>query len=223
VKLTVAGTLTVNGSVTANGGVAPLYAGGSGGSIYVTAGTFAGSGSFAANGAVAPYTGGSMGGGGGGRIAVHYTSKTFTGTLTAFGGTSAGGGNHGAAGTVFQKAASQTNGELLVDNNNVDAGVVCTTSIPASAAWTLDTVDLRRKGNLEASSGTTLAVSSVTGNNTGGTLTTRGTLQLAGSTTLTVSNVTWAGDRGERGFDPLGQYGGKGLLDGPDDLRELDG
>lgn len=117
VKLVVAGTLTVSGSIVANGNNSGggSGGGGAGGSIWLDAGTLAGAGSITANGG----TGGNNGGGGGGgKIALTYTTRTHNGTVTAYGssGSTATNGK-AAAGTIYTKAASQSYGDLLIDNN----------------------------------------------------------------------------------------------------------
>src|SRR6185503_11798529 len=67
------------------------------------AGTFEGTGAISADGGVAgtPSPGGS-GGGSGGRIAVYYTTSTFSGAIRALG--SGSGSQRGGAGTVLTKA-----------------------------------------------------------------------------------------------------------------------
>ncbi len=118
--LTVGGTLQVNGSLTANGNGGSgngyyLCEGGcgSGGSIYVTAGTLAGAGTIAANGGNYGNRDNLAGGGGGGRIAIYFQTDTFTGTISAAGGS---GNQQGGAGTVFTKSASESYGEVRIDN-----------------------------------------------------------------------------------------------------------
>ena len=112
IKIVAGGTLTVNGTIRANGSnvTGPndrSGGGGSGGSIWLQAGTFAGTGgTITANGGGNPsYTMG--GGGGGGRVAFYYTTYSYSGTITASGGTSAG-SNAGAAGTIYGLAPSST-------------------------------------------------------------------------------------------------------------------
>ncbi|MDO8521113.1 MAG: hypothetical protein Q7S52_03280, partial [bacterium] len=82
-------------------------------------------------------TNGSHGAAGGGRIALYYTTNTYTGTTTAFGGATTG-YQKGGAGTVFTKATASTTGDLLVDNNNV-AGANTT----MSATIALDNLTIR--------------------------------------------------------------------------------
>lgn len=116
VRLTIGGTLRLDGSVLADGGNGLPYTfggGGAGGSVSLTAGVLAGNGSVSANGGSG--VGDEGGGGGGGCVAIRYNSATaFGGALTAYGGA---GAQYGGAGTVFTKAASQSAGELRLDNN----------------------------------------------------------------------------------------------------------
>lgn len=121
VRLSVGGTLTVLGQILANGqNIAGGYgAGGSGGSVYLTAGMLAGSGVIRAIG------GDGANGGAGGRIALYYTTSTFTGAATAFGGA---GGTRGGAGTIYTKAASLGTGDVLVDNGGTNGAMTLLTS-----------------------------------------------------------------------------------------------
>jgi parallel beta-helix repeat protein len=102
IKLNVINTLTVNGTVSAKGtrGIGN-YAGGSGGSIWLTCDTFAGEGSVTADGGKGANTT-YPGGGGGGRISLQWTpgesKRTFTGTISAGGGS---GRHYGRAGTIY--------------------------------------------------------------------------------------------------------------------------
>ena len=122
IRLNVLGTLTVNGLIQSNGGDGFNWidshrgGGGSGGSIWIETGTLAGNGLIQSNGGNS--YGSTIGGGGaGGRIAVYYTNIAYSGTINAYGGI---GYQIGGAGTVYYKQASQTNGNLTIDNNNQD-------------------------------------------------------------------------------------------------------
>jgi hypothetical protein len=121
VRLSVGGTLTVLGQILANGqNIGGGYgAGGSGGSVYLTAGMLAGSGAIRSTG------GDGANGGAGGRIALYYTTSTFTGNATAFGGA---GGVRGGAGTIYTKAASLSTGDVLVDNGGTNGAMTLLTS-----------------------------------------------------------------------------------------------
>ncbi|MEA3515140.1 MAG: hypothetical protein U9R34_06685 [Nanoarchaeota archaeon] len=121
VKLDVSGTLIIDGSIIANGGKGytpanwGVTSGGSGGSIWIDAGTLSGSGSIKSNGGSGGSTGSQTGsGGGGGRIAIYFTSSSFSGVTTVYGGS---GTQYGGAGTIYTKQTG-TNGDLLIDNNN---------------------------------------------------------------------------------------------------------
>ncbi|MGZ3794322.1 MAG: phage head spike fiber domain-containing protein, partial [Bdellovibrio sp.] len=97
--ITVGNNLTLNGSIIANGNVS--NGAGAGGTINITTNQISGtSGSLKANGG----TGANNGGGGGGRIAVVYTTDSYSGgisslTAQAFGGT--GGNGNGGDGTIY--------------------------------------------------------------------------------------------------------------------------
>jgi len=123
VRLNVGGTLTVAGQILANGqNIGGGYgAGGAGGSVYLTVGTLAGGGEIQANG------GAGANGGGGGRIALHFSTNTFTGRATAFGGAGTG---RGGAGTIYGKLASDSVGQVRVDNGG-EAGAPTSLSAPA--------------------------------------------------------------------------------------------
>ena len=108
--LITASTLTVNGVLTANGtnGTGFNSGSGSGGSILLDVGTLQGTGIVRANGAAFEV------GGGGGRVAVLYSTLGMSESLLrATGGD--GGVADGGHGTVYLKSSSQTNGNLIVD------------------------------------------------------------------------------------------------------------
>lgn len=122
VKITVAGITTINGTITANGtsgscGGGDCSGGGSGGSVWITTGTFTGTGTIRANGGGAGNWDRDGGGGGGGRIAIHYTTDTSVLTsLVAKGARPDGSAMYGGAGTIYKKAASQANGDYIINN-----------------------------------------------------------------------------------------------------------
>lgn len=138
IRLTVNGKLTVDGRLTSNG-LRTNASGGSGGSIYLTAGTLDGGPLAGGAGIISCSGGGSYYGaeGGGGRIAVYYTANTFAGSMRATcGGT-------GGAGTVFLQSSTQTQGDLIVDNNGtLSAGT------PLIGPYTFDSVHVRGNGIL---------------------------------------------------------------------------
>ena len=176
VKMNVAGTATINGAITANANTVVHYhasSGGAGGSIDLTAGILAGTGSITANGGKGGhyvFIGGG-GGGGGGRIAVHYTTDNSTLSYTAYGGLGDNGNTsnqNGGAGTIFKKAAAQANGELIIDNNNIDTansdllmGYTPLTPSGTPLSVTFDTVTLQNDGALNLNSDTTLSYTSL--------------------------------------------------------------
>ena len=129
ILLQVSGTLTVDGRISADG-VSPaafLGGGGAGGAILIDTGTLAGNGDISANGGDGGiYTTFSAGGGGGGRIAIYYSTDNYTGNVHAYGSNGQNGGETGGAGTVFWKSELQANGDLVVDNNNLDAAYAST-------------------------------------------------------------------------------------------------
>jgi hypothetical protein len=120
-----AGTLALGGQIAADGSWTnnrTNFGGGAGGSIRIDAGSITGTGTVHANGAD---TGWPHGGGGGGRIAIYATSNALPlANITAHGGT--GGSADGAAGTIFQKNAAQSYGDLRVDNGTVVSSATTT-------------------------------------------------------------------------------------------------
>jgi hypothetical protein len=113
VRLNVTGELRVDGKVSANGlpGGATRAGGGSGGGIYLSVSKISGTGQISANGGNGNNGGGN---GGGGRIAVFFTTNSFSGSLTAFGGTNAT-ASPGGAGSLLLKP-NQAAGELRYVN-----------------------------------------------------------------------------------------------------------
>ncbi len=117
IELSVGGRLQVDGTITADGG-AMIWAGsdgyaggGAGGSVWITAGTLSGAGVISASGGGgASYAGG---GGGGGRIALYFTTDSFSGTVQALGGT---GWQRGSAGTIFRQTNGTAHGQVRIEN-----------------------------------------------------------------------------------------------------------
>ena len=108
--------LQMDGNIECKGGLYEKginHGGGSGGSIYINTTNFRGDGVIDVSGGPGN---GDGGGGSGGRIAVYYHFSSFTGQLTAFGGSSLQ--EAGAAGTIYQKDYRQNLQYLLVTNNN---------------------------------------------------------------------------------------------------------
>ena len=119
IRLTVNGVLQVDGRLEANGNDGNHAGAGSGGSLLLTVGALTGSGLLRTYGGYSSRynTGGPSGGsGGGGRIALYYTVNNFGGYIVAAGNSS---DNYGraAAGTIFLKQTSQTNGDLWITND----------------------------------------------------------------------------------------------------------
>jgi len=116
-----AGTFQLDGKIYANGFSNNNNGGaGAGGSVRVDAGTFTGTGEIHTDGGAGAWNGydGYRGSGGGGRIAVYYTSMTFDrAKITSAGGYNTDNNRTGAPGTIFFKQASAPYGELVVANN----------------------------------------------------------------------------------------------------------
>ncbi len=89
IKLNATGTTTINGLVTAKG-----WSRGAGGSIWLVSDTFSGTGQINADGD----PGGQ--GGGGGRVAIEYTSSSFSGKVSVKGGDT--GNSDGSEGTLWE-------------------------------------------------------------------------------------------------------------------------
>ncbi|MBK7345071.1 MAG: LamG domain-containing protein [Saprospiraceae bacterium] len=124
--------IIVNGSIQANGGNGVqgnmrYSGGGSGGSIKIISENISGSGIIQANGgrgscqycSAADY----MSGGGGGRIAVFYSTNAiplsnFQASGASF-GADIGNEKNGGAGTIFLKENNQSNGSLIISNANI--------------------------------------------------------------------------------------------------------
>ena len=132
--LTVGHSLTNNGTITAEGegaATTELTGGGSGGSVNIETATIAGNGTISADGGEGE-TGNAGGGGGGGRVAVRLTGSGATfdsfsiANITARGGPSGtqAGADPSAAGTVWLKIPTQTYGDLIIRNIDVNASAV---------------------------------------------------------------------------------------------------
>jgi len=127
--LIVNNTLALDGQISAAGGSGMFGGGGgSGGSIWLTVSNLAGAGIIAADGGPGDFPSG--GGGGGGRVALYYTTQQFTGLISARGGA---GTIFGGAGTVYSKGASNSVGQVVVDNGGSNG-----TNTPLSSPETFD-------------------------------------------------------------------------------------
>ena len=152
IKLTITGTTTVTGTIYANGGNGGYDSGGgSGGSIYITTGVLAGTGTIITNGGNSDAS--DSGGGGGGRIAILYTTDSSTVGYQAFGGlANASTLRMGGAGTIYKKSATQSNGDLTIDNNdqdNADDTYMGKTPL-IDSDWTFDNIAISGAGKLDA-------------------------------------------------------------------------
>ncbi|HTM69053.1 MAG TPA: hypothetical protein VL426_07220, partial [Candidatus Binatia bacterium] len=169
VKLVATGTLTIaaGATVTANGGNGTsLSGGGSGGSVFLQGATLAGTGTITADGGAAS-TGG---GGGGGRIAVtgYSSGSPSSWVVHAYGGTVSS-GTKGGAGTIFYKASSAVNGDLIVTNNSFIGG---TTTQVTTSSQTFDNATFSLGASYVVPSGFTFTIASggsLTGGGNGGT------------------------------------------------------
>lgn len=138
----IATTVIVNGILSADGaeGSMPGSGGGSGGSIYITTSALSGTGAISADGGAGLFSDEFLGGGGsGGRIAIYadtVSGDSFSGTITAFGGTFLsdeeevlqftygdsiyewllGKPSRAAAGTIYRKWNTPLTTEFTVDN-----------------------------------------------------------------------------------------------------------
>ena len=213
VKFTVSGTTTITGTVKADGGngatngTNAAAGGGAGGGIYIDTGTLAGNGSITANGGNggdSSLTTNDGGGGGGGRIAIYYTTSTWSGTTTAYGGNGYS-ATSGGAGTIYVKDNTAVTDTLTLNNNGRVAGTFVvgatasytTLSLATDTAMTVNgnsTLTIGNTGsitpyNLSVTSGSTLVANSVTGVTFSGTSNSiAGTLNLNSIASLTIGN-----------------------------------
>jgi hypothetical protein len=156
VKLTITNTIIIDGTIDAsglNGSGGRGDGGGSGGSVWITAGNISGSGSVQANGGSGSNTYYDGGGGGGGRISLAYDTYTSSfATLSAYGGSGPDNAQSGGAGTIFKKASTDTNGYLIVNNNNQTDGAFTTTT----ESSTFDSITLSGNAKYAVASGHTI-------------------------------------------------------------------
>ncbi len=154
IKISTAGTMTIDGNITANGTNGGVYggdwsgAGGSGGSIWLIANTIAGSGSLQANGGnggVSTYT--KSGAGAGGRIVLEYTTKTLSGSITAYGGDGTSEALDGGAGVICEKPSSQTYCNVTINNGTNTNYTVTPLSNQTIHDLTVDNAKLSHQDN----------------------------------------------------------------------------
>jgi hypothetical protein len=201
ILLTVSGTSTINGTIRTNGGIGNIVCansgGGSGGSIYLTTAGLAGSGTVTANGGNA--SGDSVGAGGGGRIALIYTSGSTTAlTKTAYGAT-IGASYKAAAGTIFTKGPTNTYGDLVVDNGGTVSTANTNVWSPTSASFVFDSLATANAGRVNSASTSadqSLTVTTLTNAGTmtaGKALTISGNFNNTGTFTADVGTTTFSG------------------------------
>ncbi|MCK5591091.1 MAG: hypothetical protein KAI72_03970, partial [Candidatus Pacebacteria bacterium] len=147
--LDVTGTLTVDGTLSANGGE-ESNSSASGGSVNITTDTISGSGTIEAKGGTALFYAG-----GGGRIKIEYSTKGGTNPIDsdkvyAYGGS---GNGKGSAGTIVLKdPATQTYGDLIVDDNSygvLDIPIPSSNFTGTPATLTFDSVTVKSKAKLK--------------------------------------------------------------------------
>ncbi|WP_413585216.1 hypothetical protein [Bdellovibrio sp. HCB274] len=154
IKLQVSGTLTVTGNISANGtnpsgSSGTMAGGGAGGSVWIQAGTLAGAGPIRANGGNG--VSGSSGGGGGGAVAVYYNASTYSGVISASGGTSSA-MFMGYAGSAL--LIDSLNNDLYVNSPSMVAnGTYSFRNIYVDAAGSLSVQGLGSKKNLGSGKG----------------------------------------------------------------------
>jgi hypothetical protein len=183
IKIFSAGTVTINGTINADGAThTPAFSSpGSGGSIWIDAPTITTASVGTITAAGGNRTSGCSGGGagGGGRIALTgWTTLSSSITRTAYGGTNAcvGTKTFGGAGTVYTKASGATNGDLVVDNNNL--ANENTTNQVGGSSETYDNITIKNGTDYTIPNTSSLALAS------GGTLTGGGTSRPS----LTINN-----------------------------------
>lgn len=200
-KITLSGNLSNAGTISANGTNGSIQGAGAGGSLWIhftgASSAWSGAGSITANGGSEANS--SYGNGGGGRIAVTgYVTDTHSGTVSAYGGS--GSGVKGAAGTIFYKTASETNGRLVIDAGSITTGTDKYTKSNVSSL-TVDGYVIQNSGVFQIPSGSTLTLASTgsTTHNSGSTLLNRGTFTSTGfshtiSGTFIADGTTTFGD-----------------------------
>ena len=115
----------LNGTLKANGQDGTEGGGGSGGSVKIEVGTLSGTGLIQSKGGSAGHGAPACcilsGAGSGGRITIYYDELSLPEeNIQAFGGEKIGDiSTSGAAGTIYLKKTSDTNGKLLLNNGNI--------------------------------------------------------------------------------------------------------
>ncbi len=169
-KLNASQSIILDGSLSANG--LSNYGGSAGGSFNISGTYIAGVGSVKVNGGAGDY-----GTGGGGRIKLSSNTNNFIGTLQAKAGNQSAGIN-GGAGTIFKKLASQTYGDLIIDNGDAtqngrnQTSAYLKGSSGDTGSYQFDSITFNNYGKLEIISGQSLALNSgtITGTKTAGVI-----------------------------------------------------
>ncbi|NLB56339.1 MAG: hypothetical protein GX811_11350 [Lentisphaerae bacterium] len=128
-KLNIAGLAIIDGFMKSDGRWA------SGGSILLLCDTFSGSGEITAG----------SGHGSGGRIAIYYREKTFTGSISAY-GSSYNAGN--AAGTIYEKPDHLEHGILIISNEVVNTSIFTSLNDLEAVNYTFDEILVSGTGRL---------------------------------------------------------------------------
>ena len=172
--ISVTDTADISGTMSANGQTSGAYAGagGSGGSVNVSAKTISnssGGGVISTEGGDATYTSAGGSPGGGGRISLQATTISYNGTLTAAGGVW-NASRYASAGTIFKKAGGQSYGDLIIDNgtNAPDwriFGAAHLKGINDTGSYQFDNLIIQNYGKLAIDTGQTF---DLTGGVTGG-------------------------------------------------------
>lgn len=189
IQLNVTGTTTISGSISANGsgtnsgGLCWVPGGGSGGSVYLTTGVLTGSGTVSVNGGDVNF----VAGGGGGRIAVYYSTDNSSVSYQSYGGTYNRSYVAGA-GTIYKKAASESYGDVTVDNNNLNGTAWNTFGLTSLATTTLalDSLTVKNSAYL-------FFTNTVSATATAVTVSGNGALDIRSGTTLNSSSQNYAG------------------------------
>jgi hypothetical protein len=196
VKIT-AGTLDLSGSILADGGgVTGANGGGSGGGILLSVGTLSGNGTISARGGANTGNNTYFPGGGGGRIAIYYNTKTLpVANIVASGGKSYNGTSakaDGGAGTIYLKDNASVKGDVIVNNGGIVTSNA--TTVPSGDNGPFDVKDmtvtgtlLLLNGGLTAGGNLTLDSSNV---NVAGAINVTGALTLKNSTVMSHSAAT---------------------------------
>ena len=137
---------------------------GSGGSIYVIAGSITGEGNLSVSGGEIT----NAASGGGGRIAIILNNGTDFGNVNfmAYGGDQ-GSSDDGAAGTIYLKKATDTYGELRIDNDgtNGDYTTLINENVTyngSSKIYNFDLINITNNGRLEIGTSAELNLTSTT-------------------------------------------------------------